>query len=97
MLAGREHDHAAGLPDGERGPNVLAEVELLEGHRIWLVLLDQGRHGAVDARQAPLRGQPRRGLHDTSVEGDEPPVAARNDAVAGVGEPRVDAENDHGQ
>ncbi len=96
LLAGGEHRHAAGLPDRERGPHVLAEVELLERHRVGLVLAQQILERAVDLGQAPLVRCPGARLDDAAVERDQPAVAARDDAVARVGETRVYAEDDHG-
>jgi hypothetical protein len=81
----------------EGGAHVLAEVELLECHGVRLVLAEQRVHGSVDLCQAPLGREPRaRGDHAT-VQRQQPPVAALDHAVAGAGEARVDAENDHGR
>ena len=96
VLAGREHHHAARLPDGERRAHVLAEVQLLERHRMRLVLVEQGVDGGVDLGQATLRRELRAGGDDAAVQSQQPPAAARHDAVAGVRETGVDSKDDHG-
>jgi hypothetical protein len=95
VLAGGEHHHAAGLPDGERRAYVLPEVELLEGHRIRLVLVDQGADSGVDVSQSSLLGKPGAGLDHASVERQQTPATPRDHAVAGVCQTRIYAENDH--
>ena len=67
-LAGREHHDAARLPDGERGAHVLAEVELLERHRVGLVLVEQRRDRRVDLGQPPLVRRLARRLDHAAVE-----------------------------
>jgi hypothetical protein len=49
----------------------------------------------MDLGQAPLRRELRSRGDDAAVERQQPPAAACDDAVAGVGETRVDAEDDH--
>ena len=95
-LAGSQQHHAARLPDGERGAHVLAEVQLLERHRIGRVLVEQRVDGGVDLRQAPLGREFRGGRDHAAVQRHEPAAAPRDDAVAGVGEAGIDAEDDHG-
>ena len=94
-LARREHRGAARLTDGERRTHVLTEVQLLERKRIGLVLVDQHLDGRVDIGQAPLLRRLGAGADDAAVERDEAAVAARDDAVAGVGQPGIDAEDYH--
>ena len=94
-LAGGEHHDAARLADGEGAARVRAEVQLLERHRVGLVLAEQRVHRVVDLGEPPLRRQAGGRLDHAAVERDEPPAAAGDDAVAGVGEARVYAEHDH--
>ncbi len=94
-LAGGEHHDAARVTDGECRAHVLAEVQLLERDRIGLVRGDQLLDLVVDVRQSPLARQRGRRLDHTAVERHEPAVAASDHAVAGVGEPGIDAEDDH--
>ncbi len=54
-LAGGEQHDAARLADGERAARVGAEVEVLDRHRVGLVLVDQLAHPRVDRREAPRR------------------------------------------
>ena len=96
-LAGREHHHAARLPDREGAARVLAEVELLERDRVGLVLGEQRLERRVDLGQAPLVRRRRARVSMTPPSSaTQAPAAARDDAVAGVGEAGVDAEDDHG-
>ncbi len=95
-LAGGEQHHAARLPDGERRAHVLAEVQLLQRHRIRLVLRQQGVHRGVDLSQAALRRELRARADDAAVQCQQSTAAARDDAVAGVGQARIYAEDDHG-
>ena len=57
VAPGGEHHHAARMAHGEGGAHVLPEVELLEGHRVGGVLLQQTLHAGVDIDQAPLDRQ----------------------------------------
>ena len=94
-LAGGEHDHPAGLPDGERGARVRAEVEVLDGERGRRVLVEQRRHAGVDGGQARARVQrPPRSLSPRR-RAPEAPAAARHHAVARVRRAGIDAEGDH--
>ena len=76
--------------------HVLAEVQLLERHRVGLVLGDQRLERRRGCRPdgAP-RASSARGLDHAAVERDQAPAAARDDAVAGVRQAGVDAEDDH--
>ena len=58
VLTGRQHGRAAGMPDGERGAHVLAEVELLEGHRVGTVRVHQLAQSRVDVGQPALPREP---------------------------------------
>jgi len=49
----------------------------------------------VQLREALLGGNARSGLDHTAVERDEPPATARDDAIAGVCEARIDSQHDH--
>ena len=97
VLAGGEHDHAAGLADGERAARVLAEVQLLERHRVGLVLAQEAIEGFVDVGEAALLGEAGRGVDDAAVERHQAAIAVGDDAVARVGETGIYAEDDHGQ
>ena len=65
--ARQQHD-AARLADREGAAGVLAEVELLDGHRVRLVLGDQVADARVDAGQPALSGWLERGLDHAAVE-----------------------------
>ncbi len=95
MLARGEHYDAAGMPDGERGAHVLAEVELLERDGVGPMLLEQRIHARVYVRQAELMRGVRARFDHSAVQRDHPPASACNDAIAGVGKPRVYPENYH--
>ena len=64
-------------------------------HRARRVLHQQLRQRLVQLPEPLLRAHPRMGFHDTAVERDKPPPAARDDAVAGVRKARVDSKHDH--
>ncbi len=95
MATGGEHHHAARVADGERGADVLPEVELLQGHGVGGVLLQQRIHAGIDVDQSSLDWQPGGGLDDAAVECGHAPASARHHAVASVGQAGVDAEHDH--
>ena len=95
-LAGGEHDHPARLADRERRAGVGAEVQVLHRHRVGRVLVHQRADALVDARPG---GRRRRAPASVSIT---PPSSATrraavvgDDAVAGVGHARIDAEDDH--
>jgi len=93
---GGEHDDAARVADGEGGSHVLAEVQLLERHRVRLVAGDQLVDLLVDVGQASLvRGAGMRLDHAAVERGETTPAVPLHDAVAGVGQAGVDAEDDH--
>ena len=94
-LPGGQHDHPAGLPDGERGARVRAEVEVLDGERGRRVLVQERRHAGVDGGQPRAGIQPRRGLYHPAVERQQPTAAARHHAEARVRRAGIDAEGDH--
>jgi hypothetical protein len=96
-LAGGEHDHAAGLADGERRHRVGAEVQVLDGHGGGRVLVEQVADAGEDGGQPALERQAGGRLHHAAVERGHPPAAAGDDAVARVGGAGVDAEDDHGR
>src|SRR5262249_24592217 len=93
--AGGEHDDAARVPDSEGGPDVLAEVQLLQRQRIGRVAGDQPVDLLVYVRQTPLDRRLRGRAYDAAVERHEPAFALCDDAVARVRETGVDAEDDH--
>ena len=95
-LPGGEHRHAARLADRERGAHVLAEVELLERHRVGLVLAQQRVHRPWMSASRRSVGVCADVLDDAPVERHETPGRAGDDAVAGRREPGIDAEHDHG-
>ena len=94
-LAGGEHDDPPSLAHGKGAAHVLSEVEILEGHGVRLVLVDEVDDGTVDDGQPTLGGKPRARLHNPSVQGRQPSAASRHHAVSGVGGSRVDSEHDH--
>jgi adenylate cyclase len=94
-LTGGEHHDAAGLTDGEGAAGVGAEVELLKGDRVGVVLCQQLPHGLVDPCQPQLRADPSGGLDHAAVERHRAPAAVGDDSISGVGEARVYAEHDH--
>ena len=89
------HDPAR-LADGERRARVGAEVEVLDRDRVGPVARPSARPRARGscARRAP-GVLPGGGLDHAAVERDQPPAVVRDDAVAGVGDAGVDAEDDH--
>ena len=95
LLARAQHRDSARLADRERRPRVLTEVERLERHRLRRVLEQQRRQRLVQLAQPPLGARGRRRLDDPAVERDQPPAAARDDAIARVREARVDSQHDH--
>jgi len=74
---------------------VLAEVDVLDRHRVWRVLVDQRTHPLMDVRQPSAGVLPRGGFDHPAVERHEPAAMVRDDAVARVGHARIDAEDDH--
>ena len=64
----RPQHHAARLADGERGADVGAEVQLLDGHRLGLMLVEQLADALVDVGEPPLQPHPRAGLDDALVD-----------------------------
>ena len=60
-LAGGEQHDAAGLADGERGPDVGAEVQLLDRDRVGVVRVEQLPDAGVDVGQPALERDARRG------------------------------------
>ena len=97
-LAGGQHHDPARLADRERGAHVLAEVQLLERHRVGLVLLQQLLHGRVDVGQPALlrRSSAAVSITPPSSASRRPPRRS-DDAVAGARQAGVDAEHDHGR
>ena len=96
-LAGGQQHHAAGLADRERRAHVGAEVELLDRHRVGPVARRAARPTRAWIARQPRAGvAARRGVSTTppSSATRRPPLA-RDDAVAGVGDARIDAEDDH--
>ena len=88
------HD-PAGVPDGERRAHVLAEVQLLDRDGV-------GRCASISthppAAWMSARRAPREHAALVSITPPSSAPAARfaaHDAVAGVGEPGVNSENDH--
>ena len=94
-LAGGQHDDAARLPDGERARGVLAEEDVLHRDDLHEVLVEELADAAVDRREADLRRGLRARRDDAAVEGVEAAAAPFDDAVAGVGDAGIDAEDDH--
>ena len=92
---GGEHHHAARLADGEGRARVDAEVQVLQRDGVGLVLVQQLADALEDGRQPPRRLERGRCLDDAAVEREQPAALLRDDAVAGVGHARVDAEDDH--
>ena len=72
-------------------PKYSSSSAIASGSCVGDQLLDLG----VDVGQAPLASQFGRRLDHAAVERHEPPVAARDHAVAGAGQPWIDAEDDH--
>ncbi len=97
VLAGHEQDHAAGLTNGERGAHVLAEIQLLERHRVGFVLAHQRIDSVVDLGQAPLRRRLGTCADHAAVQRQQARAASLDDAVARVGQAGIYAEDDHGQ
>jgi hypothetical protein len=85
------------VPDGERRAHVLAEVELLEGDRAGGVGGQQLLDLLIDIGQPALARDPRRRLDHAPVESAQPTLLQRHHAVAGAGEARIYAEDDHAQ
>ena len=94
-LPGGQHHHAAGVADREGGAHVLAEVELLQGDRVGLMLGQQRSIARVDVGQAALLGTPARVSITPPSSAVRRPPLARHDAVAGAGQAGVYAEHDH--
>jgi diguanylate cyclase (GGDEF)-like protein len=94
-LAGGHEDRPARLADGESCANVLTEIQSFEGDRIGLVLDEQVRHPLVQDGQAPLGRHARARLDHAAVERGEPPGPAHDDAVTGVRQAGIDAEDHH--
>jgi hypothetical protein len=59
------------------------------------VLVEELVHPGEERGEPALGCERRGGGHDAAVERGEAGAAARDDAEAGVGEARVDAEDDH--
>ena len=94
-LAGRDEHRPARLPDGERRADVLTEKQCLEGDGVGLVGRKKVVHALVEHGETALRRHARARLDHAAVERREPPGAARDDAVAGVGEAGIYAEDHH--
>ena len=71
-----------------------AEVEVLDRDRDG-VLVDQLAHARVDFREAPLERQAPAGVSITPPSSASRRPRVGDDAVAGAGRARVDAEDDH--
>ena len=95
MRASRREHRPARLPDGEGRANVLTEEQRFEGDGVGLVRGEQVENPLMQHRQAPLGRDARARLDHAAVERGEPPGAPGDDAVAGVGEAGIDAEDDH--
>ena len=93
VLGGGQHRHPARLADGHRRAHVLAEVDLLDRHRLRLVPGDQLAQRAVDPLQAPLHRLIRRGLDHAAVEGNHVVALYADDAEAEICGTRVDAHH----
>ena len=96
-LSGGQHHHAAGVADGERGTHVLAEVQLLERHCVGSVRGEELLDRLMDIGQAPLLGSAGRRLDHAAVERHKAALPARDDAIAGVGQAGIYAEDDHAE
>ena len=83
------------LPDGERGADVGAEVQLLDGEGVGAVDVEQLADAGVDLRQPLLERDPGAGLHDPVVDRRQARARRRDDSVPGARGAGVDAENDH--
>src|SRR5439155_27242902 len=100
LLPGGEHRGSAALPDGEGGASVLAEVQLLERHRVRVVRGQQLLDARVQLGQTHLRrrasgGANHAGTHRSPAARAARATRGRHDTEAGAGEAGVDAENDH--
>src|SRR6185312_4320486 len=94
-LSGGQHRCPSRLSHGEGALRVLAKVQLLERHRLAIVLVQQLAYPRRDIRQAPLGGEIGGCLDHATVECRKPAALACDYSVAGVGQPWVDAEHDH--
>lgn len=96
-LSRSEHHRTTAMADGECCGHVLAEVELLQGDRVRLVLDEQPINLGVDVDQPPLLGRAGRGLDHAAIQRNEPPATTGDDAVAGAGQAGINAEDNHVQ
>ena len=85
------------MPDGERGARVLAEVELLERHRIRPVAADQLVELRVNVGEPALGRRAGGGADHAPVQSHELVSSACDHAVARVGDTGVHAQDDHVQ
>src|SRR5207302_9302128 len=74
---------------------VVAEEDVLDGDRRRFVLGDQVAQAPMDPREPSLERLGRRSGYNAPVEGGEPAATRKDDPIAEVGRPGVDAEHDH--
>ena len=91
---GDEHGSAR-LPDGECDAGVGADVRLLQGDGIRLVLRDQLLDAREDREQPRLQPLPRRRSPPPVARGPEAPVSFVDDPVPASSRPWVDSEDFH--
>ena len=92
---GGQQGHAAGLTHAQRRAYVLSEEEVLERHRIGLVPADQLSERLVQPAEPLLDTQVGRGLDHPAVERHHPLPGRANHTEPGVGDTRIDADDDH--
>jgi hypothetical protein len=97
LLPGAQHrDTPRACPTANAVRTFWPKYSVLERHRVRRVLIEQGTQRLVQLAEPRSRPVCRlRSAIDAAIERDEPAAPARDDAVAGVREPRVDSKHDH--
>ena len=90
-----QHRHAPRLPHADRGGDVLAEEDLLEGHRLRLVPANQLTERLVKSAQPLLDTHVPSRLDHTAVESHHPLPDGADHTEPGVRDTRIDADDDH--